>query len=812
MRPNDTALLTRIKTRELARQHDELVRHLGRLRDEGTPTEAPSARFERLRLGLVAAAGLSGGLRFEEASYAEGLAEEIACGTASDEAVRAGVARLERELDCGARRAGAALLYGRLFDEEAPPSDDAREEAAQNAAAELRARWQAPPPPLDQARLHALFREIAASAENASSIEGTSPVGGAPSSESAASVEDDRRAKSIFSAPVSVDEVRGHLAVLGRSFDHRAELRRYAKSVEGDARALAELAGAITILLRDLDRWQWADWPTPVGVRWNRTRYRAFLEFDLVPLLVLEALALRLGIWARTSWLPLSEVPLGPQERRSSIDTQRATLRAKLVLPGVPEALSGFRGGPEGGYAGSGSITGEADHFQSLFAWLNAELWWRTASRPDAPVFVAQADIADFFPSLPHATIEALLDAMRVPSPVASFVARYLRGPFSFEGAPCTPERGLFPGHSLARVLADSLLIALDGRVALRSGLHTLRFMDDMYWVSYEPGAIDAAWAAVSEFCAETGLALNLEKSAVCRLEPRAAAPVPSETGASVAALPSGPPAKSVRWSFLELDERGEWHPSEGAVEEFVTSLRARLEAPAATRETAREYISAMGYFVRGLAPLAPLNPAHVTRLRAPLGRVHGSLFGPGRGVVAFLRERLAARHPDLAGFITNLPDAWFYWPVTAGGLGLYNPASFLAGAARAMIAWKTPQTPPLPTPDNAYLGGPESPAWAGVFAFRSIPMRRALAPTPSPAMEGRQRDFIARGGEVQGGTQKGLHAYWQWLLETHGPPLLEFFGTFRFLSTEVVPVQQIDASPAALVEQSESDDDDIPF
>ncbi len=116
MRPNDTALLTRIKTRELARQHDELVRHLGRLRDEGTPTEAPSARFERLRLGLVAAAGLGGGLRFEEASYAEGLAEEIACGTASDEAVRAGVARLERELDCGARRAGAALLYGRLFE------------------------------------------------------------------------------------------------------------------------------------------------------------------------------------------------------------------------------------------------------------------------------------------------------------------------------------------------------------------------------------------------------------------------------------------------------------------------------------------------------------------------------------------------------------------------------------------------------------------------------------------------------------------------------------------------------------------------
>ena len=52
--------------------------------------------------------------------------------------------------------------------------------------------------------------------------------------------------------------------------------------------------------------------------------------------------------------------------------------------------------------------------------------------------------------------------------------------------------------------------------------------------------------------------------------------------------------------------------------------------------------------------------------------------------------------------------------------------------------------------------------------------------------------DFIRRGGEVSGRGQTGLTPYWRWVVYTYGPALLEALGTFRFLMTELVPLQLI--------------------
>jgi hypothetical protein len=52
--------------------------------------------------------------------------------------------------------------------------------------------------------------------------------------------------------------------------------------------------------------------------------------------------------------------------------------------------------------------------------------------------------------------------------------------------------------------------------------------------------------------------------------------------------------------------------------------------------------------------------------------------------------------------------------------------------------------------------------------------------------------DFISRGAEISLGEQEGLSAYWRWILYIYGPQILERLGTFRFLFTELVPVQLI--------------------
>ena len=52
--------------------------------------------------------------------------------------------------------------------------------------------------------------------------------------------------------------------------------------------------------------------------------------------------------------------------------------------------------------------------------------------------------------------------------------------------------------------------------------------------------------------------------------------------------------------------------------------------------------------------------------------------------------------------------------------------------------------------------------------------------------------DFIQRGQKISAGKQKGLSPYWRWVLYTYGPQILQKFGTFRFLITELVPMQLI--------------------
>ena len=52
--------------------------------------------------------------------------------------------------------------------------------------------------------------------------------------------------------------------------------------------------------------------------------------------------------------------------------------------------------------------------------------------------------------------------------------------------------------------------------------------------------------------------------------------------------------------------------------------------------------------------------------------------------------------------------------------------------------------------------------------------------------------DFIARGQEISGGKQQGLSDYWRWVLSVYGPEILDRFGTFRFLLTDLVPLQLI--------------------
>ena len=58
------------------------------------------------------------------------------------------------------------------------------------------------------------------------------------------------------------------------------------------------------------------------------------------------------------------------------------------------------------------------------------------------------------------------------------------------------------------------------------------------------------------------------------------------------------------------------------------------------------------------------------------------------------------------------------------------------------------------------------------------------------------------RGQEISGGKQAGLSDYWRWVLSVYGPEVLDKFGTFRFLLTDLVPCEDAYTNERSLADR----------
>src|SRR5262249_52558796 len=133
------------------------------------------------------------------------------------------------------------------------------------------------------------------------------------------------------------------------------------------------------------------------------------------------------------------------------------------------------------------------------------------------------------------------------------------------------------------------------------------------------------------------------------------------------------------------------------------------------------------------------------------------------------------------------LPEAWLCWPITAGGPGLRQPALLAAAYAESYAKRTLPRVLVERTADWQRRAND----WSR-FYVSLLPEVKPAVPEPNKVMETLVNDFISRGSQLSGGEQQGLSPYWRWVLYTYGPQILERLGTFRFLFTELVPVQLI--------------------
>jgi hypothetical protein len=238
---------------------------------------------------------------------------------------------------------------------------------------------------------------------------------------------------------------------------------------------------------------------------------------------------------------------------------------------------------------------------------------------------------------------------------------------------------------------------------------------------------------------------------------------------------------------MLRLNERGEWVVNEDRFNRFVAYVRDEITDRTTILSRVERYNTALDHIDHELGISAPLGETHRHSINQALLRFQGDLFGEGRSItdhlIGLIRERFLA-----GGDALVIPEGWLYWPITAGGLGLRQAAVLVASYGEANQKRTRPTRPLVHEQDWQRRNGD----WANYYRFFGILLDRLAKPKDNQVMETLVKDFIARGSTISSGKQKDLSAYWRWILYTYGPQILEQFGTFRFLITELVPLQLI--------------------
>src|SRR5262249_50514420 len=184
-------------------------------------------------------------------------------------------------------------------------------------------------------------------------------------------------------AAVSPDEARAVLRLIGDDITRTPDLRRQAQAVAHDDLQANEFAGALTVLLHNLDDWNWPAEGFALRPLWSRTRWRPYLDEDLLTLLFQNLVGLRWGMTLKTAFQNALNTKYhggrgpgglcGEKKSRATnyapLQTARAQQHDKLFLPMIPQTLAGAR--QAGGYGPSAGLTPDAtDTFQELLLFL----------------------------------------------------------------------------------------------------------------------------------------------------------------------------------------------------------------------------------------------------------------------------------------------------------------------------------------------------------------------------------------------------------------------------------------------------------
>ncbi|MCA9617758.1 MAG: hypothetical protein KC731_01980 [Myxococcales bacterium] len=548
-----------------------------------------------------------------------------------------------------------------------------------------------------------------------------------------------------------------------------------------------EVAEALRLHWRQVESWDWPETGQVVSPIWTRNRYRLRPKLDLINASIVEALGraveralapiggpARLSRLLRLRRLEELEAPdvIVNNERRMLDDTVDAfgwlgsdhvgglgtfeRLRVDMRLVAAPSH----------DYAYASTEIGR------LFAYLSTEI--AIARAHDRPLFVLKTDVRDFYPSVSHALIEELLVWLDLDPRLVTLTRRLLAQPLP---GGQRAARGLPMGLGLSRALEDMVMSMVVGEMRAAANVRVVRLVDDLIVLADDPSELVRAWTTLQDTLADAGLEVQLQKTGAAAF----GAPLPAE-------VPQGP----VRWGMLALDDEGSVVVDGAAVDQLVALTAARVAGHEALLDRVACWRDQLQYLWTWLAPRADLG--HLDGVANAVASLSDLVIDDGSARWSSMREMLRGEveRRFLGGVTSTLPDAWLYWPLTAGGLGLsYPPADLvplrLARDAKERSRGDVDGAPRLPEP----VEHPERDADWGKWAASQLEPLEATVPVETPAAADELKRFVERGTRL-GRPATELAGYWRWVLHTLGPDIVEAYGSYDFVATDLIPVQLI--------------------
>lgn len=638
----------------------------------------------------------------------------------------------------------------------------------------------------------------------------------------------------ILQDRITASELKKVLEALSLSPNHTETIRRQAKSFLNDEVMSKEMAEALSLVLARLDEWDWPEEGVGTFPLWTMNKWRLFFTYDLFTMCFLEVLGLRLqdafqsfqtneraehaerlrtllkearhenqrsslqpfvqlarladgDIWANLR--SQKDIPLTFENVKSIYkkETYGSIIRNRQNLRDELQSASTMLSGYEADQA--------VDGMRTTLQFINAEIQLAHTAFPQAPFYVLKLDIKDFYPSLSHDLLLTILERYGFSARQLAFFRKFLQIHVRKGEEQTRLLRGVPLHHRFSNVLGEMVLNLLDQHLLRNAQVQIIRLVDDICILTPSTEEATKAWRAAQEFCQSVGLTINQEKCGAVAIN---------------GTLPKQLPASLPKWLLVQLNQDGTWEIDKQAFTNYQKQTRQHVLQCSSLLSQIEVYNLHVKHLIRAIAMESDLGKAHRLSTKIAATQFHTAFFYEGHGMVEALRQEIQRRFLDNNSALT-LPEAWFYWPITAGGCGLTHVMILASGYAENHSALKE-RVVPTKRPSNWQY---EYCDWQH-FYYSFICHIHLKEPVATNRMEMLVKDFIQRSNEMGNSRQTTLGPYWRWILYIYGPQILDHLGTFRFLSTELVPLQIILQHYQHAQSAEDSDtftgDDDIPF